>query len=601
MNTSKIKNIALIAHVDHGKTTLVDGLLKQSGVFHARESVNERVMDSDDQERERGITILSKNTAINYRGTKINIVDTPGHADFGGEVERILNMVEGVLLLVDAVEGPMPQTKFVLEKALSLGLTPIVVINKIDRPQARPLDVVDEVLDLFIDLEAKEEQLDFPVVYTDSLKGTARLELEDDAGANSLEPLFETILNEVPSPDVDREGPFQMLVSSTDYDSYLGKYAVGKITRGSISKHDEILILGSSGSETLTKAGQIFTYENLQKSEVKTSNAGDIVAVSGIDQVNIGETLADPNHPEKLPSPRIDEPTISMTFCVNNSPFAGKDGEYLTSRKLKERLFTEEKSNVSLKVEQTDDPELFKVSGRGELHLATVIEKMRREGYEFQVSKPEVIYKKINDQIHEPVETVLMTLPDQYTGPVIEALNLRKGTLLEYKNLRSDNTRLKFKVPARGLIGFRSQFLTLTRGEGIFYHNFHQYEPYKGDFSTRLDGSLVAHQAGEATFYSLSAMEDRGEFFIAPGTKVYEGMIVGRRNKEGDLDINVCKEKHLTNVRAAGSDNTVKIAPPKQLTLEESLEFIKDDELVEITPKHIRLRKKTLKQQFRKR
>ncbi|UMZ73765.1 translational GTPase TypA [Natranaerofaba carboxydovora] len=602
MDINEIKNIALIAHVDHGKTTLVDGLLKQSGVFHERESVSERIMDSNDLERERGITILSKNTAIKYKDTKINIVDTPGHADFGGEVERILNMVEGVLLLVDAVEGPMPQTKFVLEKALSLGLIPIVVINKIDRPMARPQEVADEVLDLFFDLDAKEDQLDFPIVYSDALKGISYLNLNDEKNIKNptLEPLFESILREVPSPNVDPSGPFQMLVTSTEYDSFLGKYAVGKINRGSISKHDEIVILGENDKKTKTKAGQIFTYENLDKSEVNTASAGDIVAISGIDQINIGETLANPDHPEKLPSPQIDEPTISMTFGVNNSPFAGKDGKYLTSRKLKERLFTEQKSNVSLKVEETDNPELFKVSGRGELHLSTVIEKMRREGYEFQVSKPEVIYKTIDGVKCEPVESVVINLPEQYTGSVIEALNQRKGELLEFKNISNENARLKFKVPARGLIGFRSQFLTLTRGEGVFYHNFYQYEPYKGDFSTRVNGVLIAHQDGEATFYSINAMEDRGEFFISPGTKVYEGMIVGKRPQEGDLDINVCKEKHLTNVRAAGSDNTVKIAPPKLMTLEESLEFINDDELVEITPKHIRLRKKTLKKQFRK-
>ena len=602
MDINEIKNIALIAHVDHGKTTLVDGLLKQSGVFHERESISERIMDSNDQERERGITILSKNTAIKYKDTKINIVDTPGHADFGGEVERILNMVEGVLLLVDAVEGPMPQTKFVLEKALSLGLIPIVVINKIDRPMARPQEVADEVLDLFFDLDAKEDQLDFPIVYSDALKGTSYLDLnyENNIENPTLEPLFEAILKEVPSPNVDPSGPFQMLVTSTEYDSFLGKYAVGKINRGSISKYDEIVILGENDKKTKAKAGQIFTYENLEKSEVNTASAGDIVAISGIDQINIGQTLADSEHPEKLPSPQIDEPTISMTFGVNNSPFAGKDGKYLTSRKLKERLFTEQKSNVSLKVEETDNPELFKVSGRGELHLSTVIEKMRREGYEFQVSKPEVIYKTIDEAKYEPVESVVINLPEQYTGAVIEALNQRKGELQEYKNISNENTRLKFKVPARGLIGFRSQFLTLTRGEGVFYHNFYRYEPFKGDFSTRVNGVLIAHQDGEATFYSINAMEDRGEFFISPGAKVYEGMIVGKRSQEGDLDINVCKEKHLTNVRAAGSDNTVKIAPPKLMTLEESLEFINDDELVEITHKHIRIRKKTLKKQFRK-
>ncbi len=596
MDYNRIKNIALIAHVDHGKTTLVDGLLKQSGVFHARENINERIMDSDDQERERGITILSKNTAVTYKDTKINIVDTPGHADFGGEVERILNMVEGVLLLVDAAEGPMPQTKFVLDKALSLGLTPIVVINKIDLPQARPLEVVDEVLDLFIDLDADEDQVDFPVIYADAIKGAACLELEDQG--ESLKPLFETILEKVPSPDVDPQGSFQMLVSSTDYDNFLGKYAIGKITRGSISRHDKVMIIDDDKSyndKPVVKAGQIFTYQNLQKREVETATAGDIVAISGIHNINIGETIADPNHPEKLPAPQINEPTISMTFGVNNSPFAGLEGKYLTSRKLKERLFTEVKSNVSLKVEETQDPELFKVSGRGELHLATVIEKMRREGYEFQVSKPEVITKTINDITHEPVESVVMTLPEDYTGPVIEALNQRKGELLEFRHLSDENTRLKFKVPSRGLIGFRSQFLTLTRGEGIYYHNFYQYEPYKGDFSSRSKGALVAHQQGEATFYSLNAMEDRGEFFITQGTKVYKGMIIGKRNQESDLEINICKEKHLTNVRAAGSDNTVKIAPPRLLTLEESLEFIKDDELVEITPESIRLRKKILK------
>ncbi|ACB84579.1 translational GTPase TypA [Natranaerobius thermophilus] len=612
MTTQKIRNIALIAHVDHGKTTLVDSLLKQSGVFHEKEQVKERVMDSNDQERERGITILSKNTAIKYNDTKINIVDTPGHADFGGEVERIINMVEGGLLLVDAVEGPMPQTKFVLEKALSMGLVPIVVINKIDRPQARPQEVADEILDLFFDLEANEDQLEFPILYTDALKGIASHQLEDFQSDNqsiengSLKPLFDTILEVIPSPKVDPNAPFQMLVSSTDYDSYLGKYAVGKIMQGTISKHDQVLILEKQETEDQEPkkdkqtAGQIFTYQNLEKIEVPKAEAGDIAAISGLNDINIGATITDPNYPEPLPSPTIEAPTISMTFSINNSPFAGQEGKYLTSRKLKERLFTEQESNISLKVEETDNPELFQVSGRGELHLSTVIEKLRREGYEFQVSKPQVIYKEIDGKKCEPIEEVVVTLPDEYSGTVIEEINQRKGELLEYKNLSSGNTRLKFKVPSRGLIGFRSEFLTLTRGTGLFYHNFLNYEPYKGDFSTRVNGALVAHQAGEATFYSIQAMEDRGEFFISPGVKVYEGMIVGQRNREGDLDINVCKQKQLTNVRAAGSDNTEKIAPPKLLSLEEALEFINQDELVEITPNNIRLRKKTLKKQFRK-
>lgn len=592
LKAKEVKNIALIAHVDHGKTTLVDGLLRQSGVFHAKENVNERIMDSGDQERERGITILSKNTSVYYQGNKINIVDTPGHADFGGEVERILNMVEGVLLLVDAVEGPMPQTKFVLDKALALNLVPIVVINKIDRPHARPLEVVDEVLDLFIDLDAGEDQLDFCVLYANALQGKAYKDLENKEGHNSLRPLFEIIMNEVPSPKVDPRGPFQMLVSSTDYDSYLGKYAVGKITRGQISKHEELFVLSDKGSENKKiKAGQIFAYENLEKVEKKRAYAGDIIAIAGIEEVNIGDTLADPENPEKLPAPQIEEPTISMTFSVNNSPFAGREGKFLTSRKLKERLFTEEKSNVSLKVQETDDPESFIVSGRGELHLSTVIEKMRREGYEFQVSKPRVIYKTIDGKLCEPVESVVMTLSGDYTGAVIEELNYRKGELLEYKNMSDGSARLKFKVPARGLIGFRSLFLTLSRGEGVFYHNFYQYEAYKGDFSTRQGGALVAFKEGEATFYSINAMEDRGEFFISPGEKVYRGMIVGRRNQEKDLEINICKEKKLTNVRAAGSDNTVKVAPPRTMTLEEALEFINDDELVEVTPKDFRLRK----------
>ncbi|OWZ84399.1 translational GTPase TypA [Natranaerobius trueperi] len=600
METTNIKNIALIAHVDHGKTTLVDALLKQSGVFHEKEAVNERIMDSNDLERERGITILSKNTSINYKGTKVNIVDTPGHADFGGEVERILNMVEGVLLLVDAAEGPMPQTKFVLEKALSLGLSPIVVINKIDRPQGRPQEVSDEVLDLFFDLEANEQQLEFPIVFTNALKGAAYTSLPiTDENSDSLEPLFETILNEVPSPNVDPNGSFQMLVSSTDYDNFLGKYAVGKINRGSISKNDQLVVIGEETSKKV-RAGQIFTYENLQKSPIETAIAGDIIAISGIEEINIGETLADPQNPDKLPTPHIDEPTISMTFGVNKSPFAGQEGKFITSRKIKERLFIEQKSDVSLKVHETDNPENFDVFGRGELHLSTIIEKMRREGYELQVSKPEVIFKTIDGKKNEPIESVVMTLPDQYSGSIIEALNLRKGELLEFKNLSNDDVKLRFNVPSRGLIGFRSQFLTLTRGEGVLHHNFLRYEPYKGDFSIRNNGALVAFKPGEATFYSLHALEDRGEFFIGPGTQVYEGMIIGKRSQDGDLDVNVCKEKHLTNVRAAGSDNTVKIAPPKLMTLEESLEFINDDELVEVTPNNIRLRKKTLNKQFRK-
>ncbi len=604
MTIDKIRNIALIAHVDHGKTTLVDSLLKQSGVFHAKEDVAERVMDSNEQERERGITILSKNTAIKYHDTKINIVDTPGHADFGGEVERILNMVEGVLLLVDAVEGPMPQTRFVLEKALALGLVPVVVINKIDRPQSRPQEVVDEVVDLFFELDANDQQLEFPVLYTDALKGVAWSdpgELWDEHVSNSLDPLFSTILDTIPAPQVNPEGPFQMLVSSTDYDSFLGKYAVGKIVKGNIGKHDQVTIIGGNATNKhKQKSGQVFTYQNLQKREVERAYAGDIAAISGLDNVEIGDTVCDPAQPEQLTSPQIDEPTISMTFSINNSPFAGQEGEYLTSRKLRERLFTEQKANISLKVEETDNPELFKVSGRGELHLSTVIEKIRREGHEFQVSKPEVIYKEIDGKKYEPVEEAVLTVPDEYTGSVIEELNHRKGDLLEYKSFQNGNTRLKYKIPAKGLIGFRSQFLTISRGTGIFHHNFYQYEPCKDYVTGRKQGALVAHQDGEATFYSLQAMEDRGEFFIEPGTRVYEGMIVGIRNREGDLDINVCKEKHLTNVRAAGSDNTEKISPPRILSLEESLEFINQDELVEITPKNIRLRKKTLKQQFRK-
>lgn len=587
-----IRNIAIIAHVDHGKTTLVDGMLRQSGIFRENEQVQERVMDSNDLERERGITILAKNTSVRYKGMKINIVDTPGHADFGGEVERVLKMVDGVLLLVDAFEGPMPQTRFVLRKALQLNLKPIVVINKIDRPEARPAEVIDEVLDLFIELGADDEQLEFPVVYASSREGYAVLEPEDEK--KDLEPLFKTIIEYVPAPSGDVDKPLQLLVSNIDYDDYVGRIAIGRIDRGKVITGQQAAVCQKNGNIYQAKVSRLYKFEGLKRVEADEAEVGDIVAVSGITAINIGETICDASTPEPLPFVNIDEPTLSMTFSVNNSPFAGREGTFVTSRHLRDRLFKELETNVSLRVEETDSPDAFKVSGRGELHLSILIETMRRQGYEFQVSKPKVIMKEIDGVECEPVEFLTIDVPEDYMGVVMEKLGARKAEMVNMHSAAEGYMRLEFKIPARGLIGYRSEFLTDTKGNGIMNHVFYGYEPYKGDIASRQRGSLVAWEDGEAVTYGLYNAQERGTLFITPGTKVYEGMIVGENARNEDIVVNVCKKKHVTNMRAAGSDEALRLTPPRILSLEQALEFISDDELVEITPKNIRLRKKIL-------
>ena len=600
MNTREdIRNIAIIAHVDHGKTSLVDQLLKQSGVFRANQQVQDRVMDSNHIERERGITILSKNTAVSYKGIKINIVDTPGHADFGGEVERVLKMVDGVLLLVDAFEGPMPQTRFVLSKALELSHPVIVVINKIDRPDARPVEVVDEVLDLLIDLGADEEQLDCPFVYTSAKEGTSSRDI-DEIGQD-MSALFETILEYIPGPKGDGLAPLQLLVSTLDYNDYVGRIAIGKIERGHIDVGQEALLCSYGDGHKRVKITNLYLFDGLKRVPVEHADMGDIVAVSGVEGINIGDTICDTEHPEPLPFVEISKPTISMTFSVNTSPFAGQDGTYVTSRNLRERLFKETYSDVSLKVEETDSPDAFVVSGRGELHLSILIENMRREGYEFQVSKPRVIYETIGGRLHEPIERVLVDVPDLYMGTVIEKLGRRKGEIIRIGESRGGRVKLEFSVPARGLFGYRSEFLTDTRGEGILNSTFEGYHPYKGDIPSRQQGSLIAFDQGEATTYGLYNAQERGTLFIGPGTMVYEGMVIGENNRQGDIEINVCKRKHASNVRAAGSDEALRLTPKRELTLEEALEFIDDDELVEITPKDIRIRKEILNTSLRKR
>jgi len=587
-----IRNIAIIAHVDHGKTTLVDGMLRQSGIFRDNEQVQERVMDSNDLERERGITILAKNTSVRYKGMKINIVDTPGHADFGGEVERVLKMVDGVLLLVDAFEGPMPQTRFVLRKALQLSLKPIVVINKIDRPEARPEEVIDEVLDLFIELGADDDQLEFPVVYASSREGYAILGLEDEK--KDLEPLFKTIIEHVPAPSGDFDKPLQLLVSNIDYDDYVGRIAIGRIDRGNIRTGQQVAICKKDGEIYQAKISRLYRFEGLKRVESEEAGVGDIVAVSGITGINIGETICDANVPEPLPFVNIDEPTLSMTFSVNNSPFAGKEGTYVTSRHLRDRLFKELETNVSLRVEETDSPDSFKVSGRGELHLSILIETMRRQGFEFQVSKPKVITKVIDGVEYEPIELLIIDVPEDFMGVVMEKLGSRKAEMVNMHSAAEGYMRLEFKIPARGLIGYRSEFLTDTKGNGIMNHVFYGYEPYKGDISSRQRGSLVAWEDGEAVTYGLYNAQERGTLFITPGTRVYEGMIVGENARNEDIVVNVCKKKHVTNMRASGSDEALRLTPPRIMSLEQALEFISDDELVEITPKNIRLRKRIL-------
>ncbi len=598
MEKREVRNIAIIAHVDHGKTTLVDQMLKQSGTFRDNEQVAERVMDSNDLERERGITILSKNTAIHYNGVKINIVDTPGHADFGGEVERILMMVDGVLLLVDAFEGCMPQTRFVLKKALGLGKKAVVVVNKIDRPGARPAEVVDEVLDLFIELGAEEDQLEFPVVYASGREGTSSYDPED--GFTDLRPLFDTILKEIPAPGGNPDEPLQVLISNIDYDDYVGRIGVGRVERGAIRTGQQAVLCHTDGTASTVKVSRLYQYEGLRRVEQDTAQAGDLIALSGIADINIGETLCDVEHPEPLPFVKIDEPTVSMNFIVNNSPFAGREGKFVTSRNLRDRLFKEIETNVSMRVEETESADTFKVSGRGELHLSILIETMRRQNYEFQVSRPKVIYKRDdNGALLEPMELLMIETPESYVGAVMEKLGNRKAELINMGTRDTGSTHLEFKIPARCLMGYRPQFLTDTNGNGIMNHVFHSYEPYKGDVAERESGSIIVYEDGETTAYGLYNTQDRGRLFIGPGVPVYEGMIVGESPKGDDLVCNVCKKKHLTNTRASGSDDALRLVPPTNLSLEQSLEFIKDDELVEVTPKSIRLRKTILNKEQR--
>ncbi len=592
-----IRNIAIIAHVDHGKTTLVDGMLKQSGIFRANEQVQDRVMDSNDLERERGITILAKNTAVNYKGVKINIVDTPGHADFGGEVERVLKMVDGVLLLVDAFEGPMPQTRFVLRKALQLNLKPIVVINKIDRQEARPGEVIDEILELFIELGADDHQIEFPVVYASSKDGYAVIDLADEK--KNLEPLFECIVKNVPSPQGEVDKPLQLLVSNIDYDEYVGRIAIGRIDRGRIKSGQQYVACKNDGNKQQGKITNLYVYEGLKRVDAQEAYLGDVVAVTGFSDINIGETICDVNSPEPLPFVNIDEPTINMTFSVNNSPFAGREGTYVTSRHLRDRLFKELETNVSMRIEQTDSPDAFVVSGRGELHLSILIETMRRQGYEFQVSKPKVIMKEVEGVLFEPIELLMIDVPEEFMGVVMEKLGVRKAEMVNMHSASEGYMRLEFKIPARGLIGYRSEFLTDTKGNGIMSHIFNGHEPYKGDIASRARGSIVAWEDGEAVTYGLYNAQERGNLFISPGTKVYEGMVVGENARSDDIVVNVCKKKHVTNMRAAGSDDALRLTPPKVLSLEQALEFITDDELVEITPENIRIRKRILNTELR--
>ena len=599
MNNKNIRNIAIIAHVDHGKTTLVDAMLKQSHVFRENEQVQERVMDSNDLEKERGITILSKNTSVMYKDIKINIVDTPGHADFGGEVERVLKTVDGVLLLVDAFEGAMPQTREVLKKSLALGLKPIVVINKIDRPGATPEKVVDQVIELFIELDANDEQLDFPVVYASAKNGIAKTDLNEET--NDLHCLFETIVNTIQAPNCDEEGPAQMLVSNIDYDDYVGRIAVGRVERGSIKVGMPVAICGKEDKVTQGRIAKVYTHVGLNKVEVEEGKAGDIIELAGLPDINIGDTICDFNHPEKIPFVDIDEPTVSMTFSVNNGPFAGKEGQFITSRHIRDRLFKELERNVSLRVKETDSPDSFEVSGRGELHLSVLIETMRREGFELLVSRPKVIFKEIDGVKCEPIEDLVVNVPDDCVGNVIEKLGRRKAEMVNMEPAEDGHTKIEFKIPARGLIGYRTEFLTDTKGEGTMNHIFDSYQEYKGDIQARVRGTIVAFEAGKSVTYGLYNAQDKGDLFIGPGVEVYEGMIVGLNSRGEDLAINVCKEKHLTNTRASGSDEALRLVPPIQMSLEKAIEFIQDDELVEVTPKSIRLRKKILDTKERER
>lgn len=601
---NEVRNVAIIAHVDHGKTTLVDQMLRQSGTFRSNEQVAERVMDSNDLERERGITILSKNTAIHYKDTKINIVDTPGHADFGGEVERIMLMVDGVLLLVDAFEGCMPQTRFVLKKALDVKKKVIVVVNKIDRPGARPAEVIDEVIDLFIELGADEDQLEFPVVYASAKDGYSSL--DSDVREGDMRPLLDSILENIEPPKGDMNGPLQIRFSSLDYDDYIGRIGVGRVERGSVEHGQQVVLCKSDGTTQNVRISKLYQFEGLKRVEVDSATLGDLICVSGIADLNIGETACDPECVEPLPFVKIDEPTISMNFIVNDSPFAGKEGKFVTSRNIRDRLFKEVETNVSMRVEETDSTDTFKVSGRGELHLSILIETMRRQGYEFQVSRPKVIMKKENGVLMEPIELLIVEVPESYVGAVMEKLGSRKAELENMGTRDGGMTHLEFRIPARGLIGYRSEFMTDTNGNGIMNQLFAGYEPYKGDIQTRDRGSIVVHETGESTGYGLFNTQDRGRLFIGPGVPVYEGMIVGECAKSEDVTCNVCKKKQLTNTRAAGSDDALRLVPPTTLSLEQCMEFIKDDELLEVTPTSLRLRKvilskeQRLKKQFRK-
>lgn len=599
MENKDIRNVAIIAHVDHGKTTLVDALLKQSKVFRDNEVVAERVMDSNDIEKERGITILAKNTSVHYNGVKINIVDTPGHADFEGEVERVLKMVDGVVLLVDAFDGPMPQTREVLKKALGLDLKPIVVINKIDRPGAQPLKVVDKVLELFMDLNATEEQLDFPVIYASAKNGIAKMKLDDES--DNIYCIFDTIIKEIPAPQVDINGDMQLLVSNIGYDDYLGRLAVGRVERGILKANQAVVVCKDEDKTVNGRVGKVYIYEGLNKVEVEEVPAGDIVSISGISDINIGETICDVNHPEKIPFVNIDEPTVSMTFSVNDGPLAGKEGKYVTSRHIRERLMKELERNVSLRVKDTDRAESFEVCGRGELHISVLIENMRREGFELLVARPKVILKDIDGVKCEPMENLTVNVPDDCVGTVIQKLGLRKGEMTNMEPAEPGHTKIEFNIPARGLIGYRTEFMTDTRGEGTMASVFSEYAPFKGDITSRTRGTIVAFEAGTSITYGLYNAQLRGELLIGPGVEVYEGMVVGINSRNEDLTINVCKEKHLTNTRSSGADDALRLVPPKKMSLEESIEFIAEDELVEVTPENIRIRKKILDTKTRER
>lgn len=592
-----LRNIAIIAHVDHGKTTLVDELLKQSGTFRSNEVVEERVMDSNDIERERGITILSKTTSVVYGDTKINIVDTPGHADFGGEVERILQMVDGVLLVVDAFEGCMPQTRFVLKKALALKKKPLVVLNKIDREGARPEEVVDEVLDLFIELGADDDQLEFPVVYCSAKAGYASLDFNQQG--TDMVPLFKSIVDEIPAPQGDPDGGLQILISNIDYDDYVGRIGVGRVERGTVKSGQGAVLCGIDGSRKNVKIQKLYEYEGLNRVETDEATYGDLICISGVGTINIGETLCSYDCVEPLPFVKIDEPTVTMNFIVNNSPFAGREGKFVTSRNLRDRLFKEIETNVALKVEETDSADTFKVSGRGELHLSILIETMRRQGYEFQVSRPQVITKEIDGVLCEPVEVLMIEVPDEYVGAVMEKLGSRKAELVNMDTNGSGTTHIEFRIPSRGLMGYRPEFLTDTNGNGIMNHVFDSYEPWKGEIITRHQGSLIAWETGDTVAYGLNAAQERGRLFVGAGVPVYEGMIVGASPKAEDLTVNVCKKKHMTNTRASGSDDALKLTPPSIMSLEQCLEFIGDDELVEVTPENIRMRKTILSREQR--